>query len=107
MFITGVPLNGIIELVARRHLDVRNVQVSTPGTNIHRLIVEDVIKSESILSWETISHSIPTKYETYGIELLQVITNLWITIRGHSCAKVWTMKFESKYKKGTRKTLKQ
>ena len=52
----------------------------TPGTNIHRLIVEDVIKSESVLScWEAIAHCIPTKYEAYSVELLQVITDLWIT----------------------------
>lgn len=97
-----------IELVTRRHLNVQNAQVLTPGTNIHGLIVEDVIKSEPILSrWEAIAHTIPTKYEPYSIELLQVITDLWITIRGHSFAKDWTMKFVSKYKKGTRKTLKQ
>ena len=97
-----------IELVARQHLDVQNIQISTPWTNVRRLIVDEVIKSETILScWEAIAHSIPTKYEQYSIELLQVITNLWITICGHSFAKDWTMKFESKDKKGTRKTLKQ
>ena len=80
----------------------------TPGTNIHRLILEDVIKSESILScWEATAYCIPTKYEEYSVELLQVITGLWITICGHSFAKDWTMKFVSKYRKGTRKTLKQ
>ena len=31
-----------------------------------------------------LAHCIPTKYEAYSVELLQVITNLWITIRGHS-----------------------
>ena len=97
-----------IELVTRRHLNVQSAQVLTPGTNIRRLIVEDVIKSEPILfRWEAIAHTIPTKYEPYSIELLQVITDLWITIRGHSFAKDWTMKFVSKYKKGTRKTLKK
>ena len=97
-----------IELVARHHLNVKNVQVLSPGTNIRRLIVEDVIRSESILScWEAIALSIPTKYEVYSVELLQVITDLWITIRGHSFAKDWAMKFVSEYRKGTRKTLKQ
>ena len=85
-----------IELVARRHLNVQNVQVLTPGTNIRRLIVEDVIKSELILScWEAIAHCIPTKYKAYSVELLQVITDLWITICGHSFAKDWTLKFVS------------
>lgn len=94
-----------IELVARRHL---NTQVFNPGINIRKLIMEDVIKSDQILSqWEAIAHSIATEYEAYSIELLQAITDLWITIRGHSFAKDWTMQFVSKYKKGTRKTLKQ
>ena len=66
----------------------------TPGTNICRLIMEDV---ESILCcWEAIAHCIPTKCEAYSVELPQVITDLWITIHGHSFAKVWTMKFVSK-----------
>ena len=43
----------------------------------------------------------------YSIELLQAIIGLWITIRGHSFAKDWTMKFETKYKKGTRKALQE
>ena len=97
-----------IELLTRRHLNVESVQVLTPGTNICKLIMEDVIRSGPILSrWETIAHNIPTKYEPYSIDLLQVITDLWITVRGHSFAKDWTMKFVSKYKKGTRKTLKE
>jgi hypothetical protein len=96
-----------IELVARCHLNVQNAQVYTPDTSIYGLIMEDVIKSQPILSrWEAIAHSIPTKYEPYSIELLRIITNLWITIRGHSFAKDWTMKFVSKYNKGTRQTLK-
>ena len=84
-----------IELVARW----QNVQVLTPGTNIRRLIVEDVIKSKSILSCrEAITHCIPTKYEAYSVELLQVITDLWIMImiHGHSFAKDWTIKFVRK-----------
>ena len=28
--------------------------------------------------WETIAHSIPAKYEQYSIELLKVISDLWI-----------------------------
>ena len=55
--------------------------------------------------WETIAHCIPSRYEKYSIELLKAIIEVWITIHGHSFAKDWTMKFESKYKKGTRKAL--
>lgn len=97
-----------IELVIRRHLNTQSAQVLTPGTNIRQLIMEDVLKSGPLLSrWEAIAHTIPDKYEPYSIELLQAITDLWVTVRGYSFAKDWTMKFVSKYKKGTRKTLKE
>ena len=97
-----------IELVARLHLNIQNVQVSTPGTNICKVIMEDVINSESILShWEVIAQCSPAEHEQHSMELLQIITNLWITICGHSFTKDWTMKFEGKYKKGTREILKQ
>ena len=56
-------------------------------------------------NWETLAQSIPDTYEKYSIKLLTIITDLWITIRGHSFAKEWTMKFKRKYKKGTRKSL--
>jgi len=75
----------------------------TPGTDLRTHILEEVHQSESVLSyWETIACSIPLRYELYSIELLKAITTLWISIRGHSFAKEWTMKFEqSKYQKGT------
>jgi hypothetical protein len=49
--------------------------------------------------WERISKDIPQK-------LLAKVVELWVTIRGHSFAKDWNMKFERKYQKGTRKALK-
>ena len=50
-----------IELVTRHHLNVQSVQVLTPGMNICRLTMEDIIKSEPILSrWEAIAHTIPS-----------------------------------------------
>ena len=95
-----------IELIVRQYL---NVDTFTPSTDICTSILEEVQQSESVLShWETIACSIPSKYEPYSIELLKVITALWISVHGHSFAKEWTMKFQrSKYQKGTRKTLKQ
>ena len=46
------------------------------------------MKCEQVLScWEAIASTIPTKYELYSIELLKLITELWITICGHSFAK--------------------
>ena len=97
-----------IELVVRRHLNVENVMAFTPGTDLRKAIMEEVVQSDAILhDWEAIAYSIPSSYEPYSIELLRAIADLWITIRGHSFAKSWTMNFTSKYKKGTRKTLRE
>lgn len=97
-----------IELVARQHLNTESATVFTPGVDLRKSIMEDVIQSDAILhEWETIACSIPNSHEPYSIELLRAITDLWITIRGHSFTKNWTMNFTSKYKKGTRKTLRE
>ena len=98
----------LIELVVRQHLHVNNVESFTTSTDVRRLTLEQVVQSEPILAhWEEIAHDIPARYEPYSIKLLKIITGLWVTIRGHSFAKNWTMQFENKSKKGTRNTLKQ
>ena len=95
----------LIEKVVRQHLNTQHVY--DRGTDLRERIVAQVLKSDPILAlWEEIAQSIPPKYELYSLELLQAITELWVTVRGHSFSKEWTMKFERKYKKGTRKTLK-
>ena len=77
-----------IEMVIRQHFSVPDVHTYIPGTDLRRHILDKVLESEPTLSyWEAIADSIPTKYEQYSIELLKVIANLWITIRGHSFAK--------------------
>ena len=97
-----------IELVTRCHLHVKNLRMLASDANIHKLIINDVLQSESVLAgWETVSYHIPAKYESYKMELLENIATLWITIRGHSFAKEFSNKFVRKYKKGTRKTLQQ
>ena len=83
-----------IELVARWHLNVQSRQVLTPGTNINRLTVEDVIKSELVLGgysnqlrgiqcWTIYYRSLPT----WGSQ----------SVDHDSFGKDWTMKFVSKY----------
>ena len=97
-----------IELVSRRHLNVKSIHMLSTESNVRKLVWDDVLRSELVLAcWEVVTHHIPTKYEFYSLELLQHITDLWITIRGHSFAKEFTTKFIMKYKKGTRKTVKQ
>ena len=97
-----------IELVTRQHLNLKNIQVLASGTNMCKLIMDDMLLSESVLScWETVAYHIPAKYEPYSMELLRHITDLWVTIRGHSFAKDFTTNFVWKYKKGTRKMLQQ
>ena len=95
-------------MVVHRHLNVPNIQTYQPNTDLRERILKEALDSPSVLSyWETIADNIPPRYENYSIELLRAIIVLWITIRGHSFAKEWTMKFEMKYKKGTRKALQE
>ena len=96
-----------IEIVVRHHLEVSRVNSQPADTNHCKHIVEETLNSRPILEqWEQIAQSVPPQYETYSIELLCAIVTLWTTVRGHSFAKGWTMKFEKKYSKGIRKSLK-
>ena len=108
-FLTQVfRLIEAIEMVVRQHLNVPNIQSYQPHSDLRVRILEEALESQSVLSyWETVADIIPARYEKYSLELLRVIIELWITIRGHSFAKDWTMKFEMKYKKGTRKALRE
>ena len=95
-------------MVVRKHLNVPNIQSYQSDTDLREVILKEVLDSQSVLSyWETIADIIPARYEKYSVELLRVVIELWITIRGHSFAKGWTMKFEPKSKKGTRKALRE
>ena len=68
--------------------------------------METALGCDSILHhWDTICQSIPAKYERYSVELLKAVVDLWTNIRGHSFARDFTVNFEAKFKKGTRKTL--
>ena len=97
-----------IEMVVRQQLNVPNIQSYQSDTDLRSGILKEALESQSVLSyWETVSDIIPARYEKYSLELLRVVIELWITIRGHSFAKEWTMKFETKYKKGTRKALRE
>ena len=95
-----------IEMVTRQHFNFSNIKTCVPGTSISETIRDQVLNTRNIVTcWEQIANNIPSKYEKYSLELLGKITDLWITIRGHSFAKGWNAKFERKYKRGTRKTL--
>ncbi len=92
-----------IEMVVRRHL---NITTFDHTADINSAIRDDVFRSKNIMElWEDIASVFPSMYEQYSVELFTRILNLWTSIRGHSFAKGWTMNFERKYKKGTRKTL--
>ncbi len=97
-----------IEMVVRKYLCTDTLQTTPDHSQICTKVQDEVLQSETVLLYweEIVADSIPTKYELYSIELLKQISELWIRIRGHAFAKEWTMKFESKYKKGTRKTSK-
>ena len=95
-----------IELIVRRYLNIKRVQAKVDDVHLKRRISSTIISSDAIQHhWKTVAGAIPKKFEQYSVCLLQAITELWINVRGHSFAQGWTMMFESKYKKGTRKTL--
>ena len=95
-----------IEAFVRRHMNTETL-TSQSSSNLKPLIREELFSCHQLISlWDKIAHSIPHKYEKYSLELLGIIADLWITIRGHSFAKNFTMQFVKKYTKGTRKTLK-
>lgn len=96
-----------IELIVRRYLNIKRVQAEADiDVDVKKRISTAVIGSDSIQHhWKTVAGAIPKKFEQYSVCLLQAITELWINVRGHSFAQGWTMIFEGKYKKGTRKSL--
>lgn len=95
-----------IEMITRQHVNVKSVVDDLPGKDLRKAICDDILQSMTILYlWEKIADVIPSEYEKYSIELLQEVSDLWITVRGHSFARDWNTKFQKKYKKGTRKEL--
>ena len=82
-----------MEVVVCQSLNTTAVKPNTPDTNMKAEILETTLNCDSILQhWDTISQSIPAKYEQYSMELLKAVVDLW-------------MNFEAKFKKRTRKTL--
>ena len=91
-----------VEIVVRRHLNVGNVHTLGGDFVYKEVILSEALGSKKVLDlW-----NMPLKYEKYLLELLRTIVVLWITIRGHAFAHEWTLKFERRYSKGIRKTLK-
>lgn len=95
-----------IEYKARKHLSTTSIQ---PNEDHQHAIIEDVLKDTSLLdTWDQLSHKIPSRYESYSLELLKEIVKLWTTIRCNSFAKCYTMQQQHQefVKHGTRRTLK-
>ena len=79
---------------------------SLESVEIRSSIASKVVEAVPVLRvWESIATSISPTYEEYSIELLRNIIDVWVNVRAHAFSKVWTMKFQRKYKKGTRKSL--
>ena len=97
-----------IEMTTRQHVNVKSVADDVPDKDLRMAIREDILKCMPVLClWDKIAGVIPEVYEKYSIELLQIVSDLWITVRGHSFARDWNSKFQKKYKKGTRKEIKE
>ena len=85
-------------MVLRKYFNIPSVKAKT---------LDAILADKAILQhWESLIGSVPHKFETSSIELLEAIAEQWIHVRGHSFAQGWTMNFETKYAKGTRKALK-
>lgn len=70
--------------------DYLTIQDFDFDANLRKLILEDILKSEDVLTiWNNLAASIPEKH---SICLLKSVANLWITMRGYSFAKGWTDK---------------
>lgn len=52
-------------------------------TSKNRCMIKYLIGTNGIVTcWEHTARDIPRKYEKYSVELLGVVTDLWITIQG-------------------------
>ena len=103
-----------MELISRRVLSVGRV-TSHPTLKIQQELEEAILKNPSIAAhWNTLL----TKVEDLDLdsdesdELLGVIVDKWVKIRGHSFASGWVEQYQiatkqSTKKKGLRKTLQQ
>ena len=89
MFLQVFHLMESIELVTKCHLHVKNLRMLASDANIHKLIINDVLQSESVLAgWETVSYHIPAKYESYKMELLENIEQLHLMSQSITCGKI-------------------
>ena len=66
-----------IDVVVRHSLNTTAVKQNTPDTNVKAKILDTTLNCDSILQhWDTISQSIPAKYEQYSMELLKAVVDL-------------------------------
>lgn len=78
-----------LEMVVHQQLNIPSVQAGSVPTDLYKVTYENVITSSRIMeSWEKISSR---KYEEYSWKLLAKMTELWITVHGHSFAKDWNV----------------
>ena len=81
-----------IECVLQRHIDAA----------LDKGLKEHVLSDESIqLYWSLISSNWE---DAVGQDLLEMIADLWIKIRGHSTAKAWLEKYKLEKKKSVQKS---
>ena len=95
-----------VEQITRSVLNVRRIK---PSVNLHSAVVEEVLDDPCVLEmWEANATVIPAKYETYSLELLKAVVELWATVRCFSFAagcNILLQKAAAK-KQGTRRALK-
>ena len=79
----------LLECKVRQHLHSTTIQ---PNQQHQAAIIADVVNDKILLErWEKVAWSIPPKYETYSLELLNEVAQLWTTIRCNSFTKCYSM----------------
>ena len=71
----------MIEKATRRHLRVDQLH-SLQDVDLYTVVSDDLINDFNILEvWENIFKPSSRRYNTYSIELLKLVSRLWITVK--------------------------
>ena len=95
----------MMEKVIRRHLRADQLH-SLQNVDLYAVVTDDIFKDTDLLEvWENVSKPSSQMHSAYSIELLKVVSRLWITVRGFSFAKGCNSLLHKTFERGTRKIL--
>ena len=66
------PSFKVLKMLLRKHFYVPNVQTYIPGTDLRKVIIDELLLLENTVTlWEEITHNTPSHYEKHSVELLK------------------------------------